>query len=395
MYQSTYLSVRVHTEEEAMSIEPENTVDIMLWLIDVYDLGQSAVCAQAVEKLILKHFHMLHERVPGMLPRWTKGMMAWVTYLNALEPDYTYDEDWVIQNNFMIKKDPESWSVEDMLTTLDAISMRWKNSHGLNRKKLDQYLHCIWSCAKKYTLNLHTHIDQGLKEGEYMKIHPKQIMACLSRFYWFKKTIHMFDMYTRKEKKIGSNNFFQHELRHFVLRKFRDELLTDVWETVPFYGDKEISGHDSLGENISTYSAIYKRHPVCLLQRIQQRVLYEEPKDVRKHYKDAVDLKIIQTYFQNNHKIDFKKFFFCSEKNHTKHTMAVKQSIVPVIVESFKRYSVIHHGKAYCHGSIEDVFPVWVHFADKPHGLNISDLKHKMFSEQTKTAEGSIYELSV
>lgn len=395
MYQSTYLSVRVHTENEALGIEPENTVDIMLWLIDVYDLGQSAKCAQAVENLILKKFHMLHERIPGMLPRWTKGMMAWVTYLNALEPDYTYDEEWVIENNFMIKKNPESWSVEDMLTTLDAISMRWKNAHILDRKKLHQYLHCIWSCAKKYTLNLHPHIEQGLKEGEHMKIHPKQIMACLSRFYWFKKTIQMFDMYTRTEKKISCNNFFQHELRHFVLRKFRDELLTDVWESVPFYGDKEISGHDSLGENISTYSAVYKRHPVCLLQRIQQRVLYEEPKDVRKHYKDSVDLKIIQTYFQNNHKVDFKKFFFCNEKNHTKHTVAVKQSIVPVIVESFKKYSVIHQGKAYCHGSIEDVFPVWVHFADKPHGLNISDLKHKMFSEQTKTAEGSIYELSV
>lgn len=395
MYHSTYLSVRVHTEDEALSIEPENIVDIMLWLIDVYDLGESSKCAQAVQNLILKKYHVLHERVPGMLPRWTKGMMSWVTYLNALVPDYTHDEDWVIRQNFMIKKNPDTWTIVDMLTTLDAISMRWKTAYTLDRKKLQQYLHCIWSCAKKFTMNLHPNIDNGLKEGDMMKIHPKQIMACLSRFYWFNKTLEMYDMYKRKNMKKDCNNFFEQELRHFVLRKFRDELLTDVWESVPFVGDKEIAGHDSLGENISTYSAIYKRHPVCLLQRIQQQVLYEDPKDVRKFYKDTVDLKIIQTYFQNNHKIDFKKFFFCSERNHTKHLTGVKESIVPIILESFGKYSVIHCGEAYCHGSIEEVFPVWVRLAEKPHGMNISDLKHKMFAEKTTTTQGSIYELSI
>lgn len=395
MYQSTYLAVRVHTEDEALSIEPDNVVDTMLWLIDVYDLGQSSKCAQAVQNLIIKQYHKLHERVPGMLPRWTKGMMAWVTYLHALVPNYHHDEEWVIQNNFMIKKNPEKWSVTDMLTTLDAIAMRWKTAHTLDRTKLLQYLHCIWSCAKKYTMHLHPHIEQGLQEGNLMKIHPKQIMACFSRFYWFNKTLQMFDLYKRKDIEKKANDFFQHELRHFILRKFRDELLTDVWNTVPFYGDREIAGHDSLGENISTYSAIYKRHPVCLLQRVQQRVLYEDPKEVRRQHKNAVDLKIIQTYFQNNHKINFKKFFFCSEINHPKHTRAVKESVVPIIVESFGKYSVVHEGEAYCHGDIEEVFPVWVHFAEKPHGLNISDLKHKLFAQQTTPVQGTIYELSV
>ncbi len=395
MYQSTYLSVRVHTEDEALSIEPIKTVDIMLWLVDVYDLGQSSKCAQAVQNLILNKFHILHERVPGMLPRWTKGMMAWVTYLNALTPDYTHDEDWVIRQNFMIKKQPQLWTMEDMLTTLDAISMRWEHSHKLNRKKLQQYLHCIWSCAKKFTMHLHPQIDNGLKEGNLMKIHPKQIMACLSRFYWFNKTLLMYDAYPREDMKKDANLFFENELRHFILRKFRDELLTDVWNTVPFVGDREIAGHESLGERISTYSAVYKRHPVCILQRIQQRILYAEPSDVRKYHQDAVDLKIIQTYFQNTHKIDFKKFFFCSESNHPKHEKALRESTVPIILESFKKYSVVYQGKAFCHGHLQEVFPVWVHLAEKPHGMNISDLRHKLFSEQTISAQGSIYELSV
>ena len=110
MYKSTYLSVRIHTEDEAVDIQPDGDADTFLWLIDVYDLGESAKCAQGVKKLILSKYFELHERVPGMLPRWTKGMMAWITYLNALVPCYTYDESWVIANNLMIAKHPEEWS---------------------------------------------------------------------------------------------------------------------------------------------------------------------------------------------------------------------------------------------------------------------------------------------
>jgi len=395
MYKSTYLSVRIHTPDEALDILPDTTVDILLWLVDVYDLGQHKKCAQGVQNVIMKHYHTLNERVPGLLPRWTKGMMAWVTFLNALEPSYEYDKEWVIANNFMIKENPENWGINDLLTTLDAIAMRWKTAHTLARVKLQQYLHCIWSVAKKFTMNLHAKIDNGLKEGSMMKVHPKQILACYSRFYWFNKTLEMYDLYDRKDMVVESNEFFKHELRHFVLRKFRDELLTDVWDTVPFYGDVEIAGHDSLGEGISTYSCIYKRHPVCLLQRIQQRVLYDEPEDVQRFHSDATNLKIIQTYFQNNHKIDFKKFFICYEKNHPKHSAAVADSTVPILVESFGMFSVIHEKKAYCHGSIEDVFPVWVQLAEKPHGLDITDLKNKLFGQSTTSSQSTIYELSV
>ena len=229
MYKSTYLSVRIHTPDEALGIVPDTVVDILLWLIDVYDLGENEKCAQAVANVILKHYHLLDERVPGILPRWTKGMMAWVTYLNALQSKYEFDKQWVIQNNFFIKDNPAEWTVDDLLLSLDAIAMRWHNAYKLNRKKLQDYLHCIWSCAKKFTMNLHAKLENGLKEGDMMKIHPKQIVACYSRFYWFNKTLEMYDMYDRKEKKIDSNAFFAHVLRIFFLLNFRDELITFVW----------------------------------------------------------------------------------------------------------------------------------------------------------------------
>ena len=120
----------------------------------------------------------------------------------------------------------------------------------------------------------------------------------------------MHDAYERRPYETEKcDAFFQHELRHFVLRKFRDQLLTDIWESIPFYGDKEIAGHDQLGDAISTYSSLYKRHPVCLLQRVQQRVLYDEPK-CEEICQNVTDIKIIQTYFQNNYKVNLK--FSCA-----------------------------------------------------------------------------------
>ena len=76
MYKSTYLCVRIHTPEEALAIKPEGTADMLLYLIDVYDLGQNSTCEKAMLQFILENYHKLNERVPGILPRWTKGMMA-------------------------------------------------------------------------------------------------------------------------------------------------------------------------------------------------------------------------------------------------------------------------------------------------------------------------------
>ena len=59
------------------------------------------------------------------------------------------------------------------------------------------------------------------------------------------------------------------------------------------------------------------------------------------------------------------------------------------------KFSVINNGKAYCHGKIEDVFPVWVQLAEKPHGLDLTELKHKLFTEASASAQSTIYELEI
>ena len=396
MYKSTYLCVRIHTPEEALAIKPEGTADMLLYLIDVYDLGQNSTCEKAMLQFILENYHKLNERVPGILPRWTKGMMAWVTYLNALVPCYDCDEDWVREHNLLIQANPSTWSLQDLVTSMDALAMRWHKAIEWDRKQLMKYLHCMWSCAKKWTMYLHPEMEYGIKEGNMFKIHPQIVMACFSRFFWFHKTLEMHDAYSRQPIQTVQNNFFQEEMRHFAINKFRDDLTKDVWEHIPYYGDREIGGHEQLGENPSTYSVLYKRRPVCILQNIQRSILYDEPNVVRDAFPNITRLKLIQMFFQNNYKVDFKKFFFCSEVNHCKHMKAVRESSVPVIVESFKKYSVVHKGLAYGHGSIEEVFPTWVKFAEKPHGLDISELERRVKPSTTnKRPQSTIYELPV
>ena len=123
MYKSTYLAVRVQSDTDLDIRPPPCEVDIMLWLIDVYDLPSSDEAAEAVKDVILEHYLLLNSSVPGLMTDWTKGMMAWVTYLHALVPSFEYDQEWVIQQELMIKRDPHKWSVSDLRVILDALSM--------------------------------------------------------------------------------------------------------------------------------------------------------------------------------------------------------------------------------------------------------------------------------
>ena len=106
-----------------------------------------------------------------------------------------------------------------------------------------------------------------------------------------------------------------------------------------------------------------------------------------------MDMKIIPTYFQNNNIRDFKVLCLF-ERNHPKHVVRCEEA-VPIMLQSFGKFSVVHEGEAYCHGSVAEVFPVWVKLATKPHGLDIGDLKKRLFEESAGSSQGSIYELSV
>ena len=378
MYKSEYLTVRVVDAADAKEYQPEETVDKMLWLLDVYDLKEG--CFEGAHTFFMLNYHSLYERIPGCMPRWCKTMLAWVVLLQHMTPCFDYDREWAIEHMIFVE-DPNTMGVQGLLTALDALAMQWKRSREWDSNKLDPYLKALWSCARKWTLFMHETMDRGEQQGELWKMKPGDIIACMSRYYWFHQTRDQLSWFERAH--VSPQPHFWDEwiargTRHLVVRKFRSELATMVWDDRLLYGDMEIASHTQIGERMSAYAALYKRHPVCLMQAYQQIVSYGDL-DALQRFKDVLHMKMIRTYFQNNYQIDFVKYFVCAERDMWKHRDALIGSMVPVIVQQFESFALLYDGKIIAEGDLSVVFPAWVRVAEKPHGIVLTSLREQLF----------------
>ena len=384
MYKSEYLTVRVMDPTDAVEYEPVETVDKMLWLLDVYDL--KAGCFKGAHRFFLSNYHALHSRIPGCIPRWSKSMLAWVVLLQHLEPDFQHDKQWACDRGIYVG-DPVSFTVTQLITALDVLSMRWHLASRWDQTRLRKYLHSLWSSARKWTLHMHPTMDRGEKQGEHWKMNPVDVVACMSRYYWFHQTLEQltwFDVNLVPPEPNFWSAWITREERHLVVRKFRDTLSTAVWANRLHYGDMEIASHKQLGEGMSAYAALYKRQPVCLLQEVQQAVSYGDMTALQPHL-ETVQMHMIRTYFQNNHQMDFVKFFVCMERDAWKHRDALMGSMVPILLQQFGSFALLHDGVIRARGPLSVVFPEWVRVARKPHGIDLEHLHSQLFTPPEET----------
>lgn len=379
MYKSTYLTFRVHNVQEAMVVKPTETVDRMLWLVDVYDIQSG--CFSAVHNLLMSTYHAEQERVPGILPRWTKTMMTWVTLLHCRDSavDKKKSLKWAKKNNLLTTEG--NWSVEDVLTMLDAVAMRWKTIPRDNELKL--FLNMLWDSCKKWTMNKHKMESPAFEKNEdWYTLKPVSIMAMLSRYYWFNQTLAQLRWFPSANIKVPQaffHKFIEREKRHLKISKFREELSHAVWKRELYYGDVEIATHDQLGDYLSAYSCLYKRRPIYLMQKYQQMLSYGTYEEICVQFSDILWLQLIRSHFINNYQLDFIKFFVCWEVDQHKHKVALKSTQTPIILERFGSYTVLSNGKVYGHGPISEIFPIWTHLAQTPHGCQIEMLKRALF----------------
>jgi hypothetical protein len=168
------------------------------------------------------------------------------------------------------------------------------------------------------------------------------------------------------------DQFIRNEKRHLKVDNFRAGLTKLVWDRELFYGDREIAAHGQLGNNLSSYSCLYKRRPICLMQKYQHVLSYGTYDEICERFSDSLWLYMIRAHFINNYQIDFIKYFVCWEVDQHKHRNALKSMTAPVILERFGKFTVLHNGQTYLNGSIRDVFPMWVHLADAPHGRQLN-----------------------
>lgn len=381
MYKCEYLTVRVMDAKDAVGYQPTETVDQMLWLLDVYDMKNG--CFEGTHIFFMRNYHTLHERVPGCMPRWSKNMLSWVVLLQHLVPNTDHDKEWAIQQQLYVA-DPAVMGVQDLVTALDALSMQWHRAHTWDRAKLRAYLHALWSCARKWTLHMHTHMDRGEQHGDLWRMKPVDVMACMSRYYWCHQTLDQlewFDVQPTPPQPHFWDAWIARGARHLVVRKFRSSLAKAVWNDLLFYGEREIASHKQIGEGMSAYAALYKRHPVCLLQSFQQIISYGDL-DALAPFRDMLWMHMIRTFFLNTYQTDFVKYFVCLERDIWKHRDALIGSMVPIILQRFKSFALLHDGVIRATGSLAVVFPAWVRAADKPHGLDLSTLREQLFQPQ-------------
>jgi hypothetical protein len=371
--------VRVHNAEEAMVVKPIETVDHMLWLIDVYDIKSG--CATAVHNLLMSTYHVEQERIPGILPRWTKTMLTWVTLLHCLDnaSDCSEALKWAKRNNLLTTNC--QWNAADVLTMLDAIAMRWNAITPC--KELTAFLNMIWCSCKKWTMNKHRKTSESMeKSGDWYTLKPVSIMAMLSRYYWFNQTLAQLKWFPSADVVVPQayfHHFINKEKRHLKITKFREELSNAVWQRVMYCGDREIATHDQLGDYLSAYSCLYKRRPICLMQKYQRMLSYGTYDEICVQFSDILWLQLIRSHFINNYQMDFLKFFVCWEVDQHKHQTALNGIQAPVILERFGSYTVLLDGKVYGNGPIDKIFPIWVHLAKNPHGCQMEMLKRAMF----------------
>lgn len=405
MYSSTYLTVRVHTKEEAEAVFPSETVDLMMWLIDVYDIQTG--CAPAVHKVLMAKYHTEAERVPGILPKWTRTMMIWVTLLHCSVTSASSTAlDWAAKHNLRINAEAcEKWTVDDLLLALDALAQRWHQlpvKTELERHAVRQYLEVLFGLARKWTMHRHPRLgmtetsmtSMTISDADWLVLAPTSVVAMMSRYYWFHQTLAQVAWFPAAAAATPVHyfdRFVQREQRHLKIRKFRDELCKCMWERMLLYGDREIVEHRQ-GDPASAYTCLYKRHPVCLMQTYQQVLsygTYEEICALRVggvRFEDILWLKLIQYHFVNNFHLDFLEVFVCWEEKQHKHRQALETSTVPLIVQRFGGFVVLHGGRTheFPSGSVRDAFPCWVALAHKgkAHGCELDMLYKQVFSKE-------------
>tara|TARA_B110000483_G_C18026141_1_gene476900 strand:- start:175 stop:534 length:360 start_codon:yes stop_codon:yes gene_type:complete len=97
-------------------------------------------------------------------------------------------------------------------------------------------------------------------------------------------------------------------------------------------------------------------------------------------FKNVLWILLVHVYFVNNLQIDFIKFFVCWESDQHKHRAGLQSASVPIILERFKSFSVLHNGVVYGNGDISEIFPLWVHFAEQPYGCPTEVLSDLLFN---------------
>ena len=315
MFKTPYKSIyRVHSVEDALLFDiGEEKTDMLLYFLDLYDvllsvrsglmdkpsLHQVLELRMKCTEYLLEHYHTLYRPIPGVLLGWTTSLLLFVIILHLIHLQYDgsnmfltdKNKEYIKQHRLRIYTfpDPDEWCFATFISFMDVIAFRWKELTP--NDQLNELLELCWRLSSHFILSMHSKLILNVEsfrelikgKPDHARLSEKAMIMCMSRFYWFVSTFN----YMRRWKKASSvyaptvesanwGKFIVREKRHFITRRFRDNILTVLFDKIILYGDKEIASHNQLGEDVSSMTCLYQRAPAGQLNKLQKMITYDE-----------------------------------------------------------------------------------------------------------------------
>ncbi len=421
---------RVHNVEEALQFDiGKQKTDMLLYFVDLYDVLLSVKKGsidkpstnQIIElrvkctEYLLEHYHTLYKPIPGVMLGWTTSMLLFIIILHLITLQYEGTDMYLSEDNKLyIKKErlrvytfpePEEWCFATYVSFLDVIAFRWKELEPSD--ELQEILELCWRLAGHFILKIHSKIVLNIEslvetvknKPDHARLSEKAMIMCMSRFYWFVSTYN----YGRRWRAatnvraptVESTNwdtFILNERRHFITRRFRDSILTFLFDKTILYGDKEVASHNQLGEDVSAMTCLYQMAPAGQLNKLQKMITYDEYEDIIKYKptKQWIHLIMLNQHFINIYNVKFLSFFFISEEKMYKHIQAIERSVVPIIFYRFNSFVVFFEGKIHEHPNgktVEHAFVLWCFILrrkcnSKAFNMDFSPLLEKLLDQR-------------
>ena len=379
---------RFKNTQEVLACEiPLVDIDLFIYCMDLYKIYLQTYSGDALDttgthkwytismKLkdyILKHYYSLHVPFPGIVFGWTKSMLLWILYLSCYRlglsltpPELTHhDVSYINEAKLRIFKDEKFSTQEEIMDVLGILAFRW---HTVDKDKIKHFLSVLW--YRTAQLTLFTEPDSRklpittFTDSSRHRINTKCIIACLSRFFVFEKsyTITLYRSPTRVDRSHLLFKWVEREKQYLVSSKFRETMLTFIWQHVTCAGDVEIETADDLEEQMSLYACLNKRLPASLINRYQKIITYKSFEEIMETpLRPFLILCLINEKITNVYNIAWFKHFYV--QNVYKHEAVIKDIQVPLLCFIDKKFVVFDHVKRtyVLMDCVEDAFLYWL-----------------------------------
>lgn len=365
-YQSLY---RVHSLTEAVQTPIRSSfTDLLLYIVDLYDVllsvesgelpapreGELQELREKCTAYLLKHYDMLYTIVPGRCLGWTVGMMFYLcicTLIKLQKKGISMSMDlkqWVKKHRLRVYEspDPNEWTLSDLVSILDVISLRWNSLKP--SPELTDFLDVVWSVSSKYVTQMMSRdkmdVDMYTEEVKNKKSHVRLsevcIVACMSRFFWFQTLINLqntWSIIVEDDMPTTTNweKFINVEKKHFVTRRFRDQITKYIWDKIILIGDREICSHEQLGgTQASAMTCVFARFPAGIPSLFQKTLTYAEPEEILENrtLKEYCHINMVQQHFMSVFNVNWPSYFLVFDFQVHKHRDAIDRSTVPIVL---------------------------------------------------------------